>query len=66
MARVTEITLSNRDKWYCVETAMKVANQREDRMKSGTLMVLESTRIPSGQLFYLNPTEISVIRTVDR
>lgn len=66
MVRRTEIVLSNSDKWHCTETATQVANQREDCMKSGTLMVLESTRIPSGQLFYLNPTEISVIRTVDR
>jgi hypothetical protein len=58
----TRVALRNGDTHYCVETPEQVVAKRKEARLNGEMVCLESTAIPTGQHFWLDPYEIASVK----
>lgn len=61
----SKITMHGGATHYSVERVDQVVKERDGALGSNALMELESTAIPTGQKFYLDPSQIESIRRVE-
>jgi uncharacterized protein YlzI (FlbEa/FlbD family) len=61
----TRISLRNGEVYYTADRVDDVVAKRTEARRTGEMVKLESTAIPTGQMFYLDPYEIATIRRED-